>query len=105
MNASTIARPLDGVLSVVLAPQCAACDAVLDAPLDGPVCATCWRGVQRVATQDVAAIEPLDAWRAAGEYEGSLREIVHAFKYDGRRSLAARLAAMMREDGEALLTA
>ena len=31
----------------------------------------------------------------AGEYEGSLRNIIHAFKYDQRRSLAFGLAAFM----------
>ena len=34
-----------------------------------------------------------------GEYEGSLRDIIHAFKYEGRRSLAAPLAALIRDAG------
>ena len=34
--------------------------------------------------------------RAAGEYDGSLREIIHAFKYQGHRSLAGPLARGMR---------
>lgn len=33
--------------------------------------------------------------RSAGEYEGALREIIHAFKYQHRRSLARRLGALM----------
>ena len=41
--------------------------------------------------------------RAIGEYDGSLRAIVHALKYDGRRSLARPLAARMRENGHAIL--
>jgi ComF family protein len=41
----------------------------------------------------------LDSARAAGDYEGALREIIHAFKYDGRRSLATPLAAFMRKAG------
>ena len=41
--------------------------------------------------------------RSAGVYDGSLRRIVHAFKYDGRRVLAPRLAALMREAGADLL--
>ncbi|MGE0704505.1 MAG: ComF family protein [Vicinamibacterales bacterium] len=40
---------------------------------------------------------------AAGRYEGALREIIHAFKYGGRRSLAYPLATLMRERGEAIL--
>jgi ComF family protein len=91
-----IARALDGVLSVLLAPQCAACARVLDAPLAGPVCTTCWNGVQPCHAT-------LERWRSAGHYDGSLREIIHAFKYSGRRSLAAPLAALMREHGADLL--
>jgi predicted amidophosphoribosyltransferase len=37
--------------------------------------------------------------RAIGPYEGRLREIVHALKYDSRRSIAPRLASMMRAAG------
>jgi ComF family protein len=44
-----------------------------------------------------------DVARAVGEYEGSLREIIHAFKYDGRRSLARPLAAMMLTHGADVL--
>jgi ComF family protein len=41
--------------------------------------------------------------RAIGEYAGSLRSIVHALKYDGRRSLALPLAGRMREAGRIVL--
>ena len=112
---------VDGVLSVVLAPVCAACSRVLEMPTDGPVCGACWDAVARlVPPLCVTCGDPLPSWRvliveegrcprcrrvppafdaarAAGEYDGSLREIVHAFKYEGRRSLAAPLAAMMRD--------
>lgn len=37
--------------------------------------------------------------RAIGAYEGSLRSIVHALKYDGRRSLAPRLAMLLDRCG------
>jgi ComF family protein len=43
------------------------------------------------------------AARAAGEYEGALRDILHAFKYDGRRSLARPLGAQLRTAGGDLL--
>jgi ComF family protein len=45
----------------------------------------------------------VDAARAAGAYEGTLRAIIQAFKYDGRRSLAHPLAAMMRAAGADML--
>jgi ComF family protein len=103
MLKSSIARSVDGVLSIAFAPACAACRRVLDAPLDGPVCAGCWNVVQPVVHTDSPSPAPIAAWQAAGEYEGSLREIIHAFKYDGRRSLARPLAALMRERGAELL--
>jgi ComF family protein len=45
----------------------------------------------------------IDLARAAGEYEGTLRDIIHAFKYEGRRTLAAPLGRMMREGGADVL--
>ena len=43
------------------------------------------------------------AARAVGPYEGRLRDIIHAFKYDRRRTLARPLAALMREAGRDVL--
>ena len=76
----------NALAAALLAPCCAACARPLERPLDGPVCSTCW-----------ALVHP------GGEYEGSLREIIHAFKYQGRRSLAAPLAALMRGRGAGVL--
>ena len=40
---------------------------------------------------------------SAGRYEGTLREIIHAFKYEGRRSLADPLGEFIRAAGSAML--
>ena len=40
---------------------------------------------------------------SAGTYEGALRENIHAFKYDGRRSLADPLGTILRDAGSVLL--
>jgi ComF family protein len=40
---------------------------------------------------------------AAGRYEGSLRAIIHAYKYEGRRSLAAPLAQLIVPTGRDVL--
>jgi ComF family protein len=40
---------------------------------------------------------------SAGRYEGALRDIIHAFKYEGRRTLADQLGAWMRDSGEPIL--
>lgn len=70
-----------------LAPSCACCHGPLESPLDGPVCPRCWE----------------DARAAGGRYDGTLREIIHAMKYDGRRSLAVPLATLLRERHHATL--
>ena len=44
----------------------------------------------------------IDRGRAAGHYQDALRDIIHAFKYEGRRSLAAPLAALMHRQAGAL---
>lgn len=41
---------------------------------------------------------------AVGHYEGALRDILHAFKYDGRRSLARPLGVRLREAGADILS-
>lgn len=49
-------------------------------------------------------VSPLDLARAVGHYDGALRAILQAFKYDGRRSLAKPLAVLMRERSDDVLT-
>ena len=46
----------------------------------------------------------MDRARAVGGYDGALRAIVHALKYEGRRSLAQPLAELMRIRGADMLT-
>ena len=46
----------------------------------------------------------VDRARAVGGYDGALRAIVHALKYEGRRSLARPLAELMRIRGADMLT-
>lgn len=124
-SASVLRAAGEGLVAVLLAPACAACGRPLDRPLESAVCPRCWQGI-RPLTPPVcrSCAEPLTAWRleagsrcarcrstapiialaaAIGEYEGSLRDIVHAFKYGGRRSLAGRLASLMSRHGEAVL--
>jgi len=88
---------LDALAAVFLAPDCAACGEPLDRPTAGPVCAGCWASILRFPAHDPRrARGPIACSRAVGPYEGRLRDIVHAFKYDKRRTLATPLAAMMR---------
>jgi ComF family protein len=41
----------------------------------------------------------VDQSTSAGRYDGALRHIIHAFKYEGRRSLSHRLGTVLREAG------
>ena len=45
----------------------------------------------------------IDTGRFAGEYAGALREILHAFKYDRRRSLAGPLGRLLADAGRDLV--
>ncbi len=118
---------IDALLAVTLAPGCAVCTRPLDAPTRGAVCDTCWNQVRPLSPPLCRACgDPLPSWRvlspahercaacrrhagavdagrAAGDYEGALRGILHAFKYDGRRSLGRRLGDLMRSAGTDVL--
>jgi ComF family protein len=96
---------------VTLSPACAACGTVIEQPLDGPVCGECWQAVcppaSPAAGRDAAASHGggSDAALAyvAADYRGPLRDIIHAFKYEGRRTLARPLARLMIDAGGAAL--
>ena len=117
----------DALIAMTLAPRCAACRRLLGHPAAGPVCAACWSSVRVLAPPYCRTCgDPLPSWRlvsvsmeqcarcrrqdlvitcgrSAGEYEGALREIIHAFKYEGRRSLASRLGRLMCDAGSEIL--
>jgi ComF family protein len=108
----------DGLIAVAFAPVCVSCAQVLDSPTRSPVCERCWRNLRRytppwcatcgapVARVDAAhdclpENHAVSALRALGPYEGVLRDLLHALKFDRRRSLATRLGALVRSsDGE-----
>ena len=122
-------RLTDGVLSVVLAPPCAACGTPLSQPTRGPVCQECWNGIARFAPPLCNHCgDPLLSWRkssdgdgrcvrcrqhsspvtssrAIGPYDGTLRAILHAFKYGGCRSLSRGLGELLRESAADILAA
>jgi len=121
------AAAADALLAVAAAPRCAACGELLDRPTAGPVCERCWRSILPLTPPLCDRCgDPLGSWRlldraasrccrcrrrptsldrarAVGAYGGALAAVIHALKYDGRRSLAAQLAALMRERGAEVL--
>ena len=117
----------DSIVAVLIAPTCAACNLLLEAPTRGPVCPSCWNGIVRLSPPlCVGCGDPLPGWRvisvgastcprcrlrrsaissarAIGAYEGSLRAILHALKYGKRPSIARPLARLMADAAGDLL--
>ncbi len=118
---SLITTCCNALITATLAPECAVCSSILDNPIEGCVCRICWGSVRPITppvcdscgdplpapagrcANCCAAERMISRSRAVGEYDGTLREIIHALKYGGRRSLAQPLAALMRARGAELL--
>lgn len=95
----------DGLIAALFAPACVSCERVLDAPTRSPMCDGCWDRIQRFATPEVSGLDgaSLSGVRAVGPFDGVLRDVVHALKFNGRRSLARRLAPLLLEAGGGVL--
>jgi ComF family protein len=117
----------DALLALLFAPLCAACHEPLDHPTRGAVCGGCWLSILPLTPPLCDACgDPLPSWRgpglplahcprcrrrshaidrarAIGPYEGTLRHVIHALKYDARRSLARPLGRLMCERGAEVL--
>jgi len=97
----------DALISTVFAPVCLSCARVLETPTRSPVCDTCWGRIGRFATP-ACDLGPLSSTtlshvRAVGPFDDVLRDVVHGLKFQGRRTLAARLGPLLREAAGDLL--
>jgi len=99
--ALTILNLTNALLSALLAPPCATCGEVLTQPLHGAVCGRCWASI--VPQVSSFSLKSVEAAYSVGHYEGTLRDAVHALKYEGRRSIAPRLSRLMATNGQAVL--
>ncbi|MGQ0735575.1 MAG: ComF family protein [Acidobacteriota bacterium] len=98
----TVLRALaNALVSALVEPPCATCGKVLESPLDGAVCEQCWRTV--AAPGVFFSLIGVPAAAAVGLYEGTLRDVIHALKYDGRRSVAPRLGRLLADRGAEVL--
>jgi competence protein ComFC len=103
------------------------CEEPLEHPTLGPVCGRCWLSILPLTPPLCDRCgDPLPTWRAVtvpfalcprcrrttrfvdragaiGSYDGALRSVIHALKYQGRRSLARPLGALMRARGSRIL--
>lgn len=123
----TVRAIADRILSTLFEPPCPACGRVNQRPLDGAICAPCWESILPLTPPLCAGCgDALPSWRSAsllastcprcrrqprtvcrmaafGPYEGTLRAVIHALKYGGRRTAAPPLSALMREAGGTVL--
>ncbi len=93
------------LLSSLFEPPCAGCRQRLLNPLSGAVCEDCWTSL-RLAPPLHEYFSPDDAISracAVDHYDGRMKELLHALKYERRRTIAPRLGALMRERGAELL--
>ncbi|MQA30261.1 MAG: ComF family protein [Luteitalea sp.] len=86
--------------------MCGACwQSIL--PLTPPLCDLCGDPLPGMALGRCPRCrrspQAVDRARAIGPYEGTLRDVIHALKYDARRSLARPLARLLRERGADVL--
>ncbi len=109
-DAGAAPRLIDRALALAFAAPCAACEGVLDRPAASPVCDACWAAIPRDADPRCARCgvpvpdacicgdlpSTVDWLRAVGPYDGALRAILHALKYDGRQTVARGLGARLR---------
>ena len=96
----------DALIATVFAPVCLSCARVLDAPTRSPVCDTCWARIGRFVAPagDLGPLSTtLSHVRAVGPFDDVLRDVIHGLKFQGRRTLAARLGPLLREAAGDLL--
>jgi ComF family protein len=83
---------------------CAACRAPLEHPTQGAVCETCWAAAVPISLLGDDALPPfITIATAVGPYDGRLRDIIHALKYDPRPTIARHLARRMRDAGAGVI--
>ncbi len=109
-------------LDLVFPALCPVCEASLAEGRRDPLCGACWAAMPRLAPPwcercglPFRALTPMPpaapapcgpcradppAWdwaRSGAEYEGVVRDAIHAFKFEGKRALARPLAALVLE--------
>ncbi len=93
------------LLSSLFEPPCAGCRQRLLHPLDGAVCAECWTALRLSPPllDQLRGGDGVDWSCAVDRYDGRMKEIIHALKYERRRSIAPPLGELMRVAGTRLL--
>jgi len=92
-------------LSSLFEPPCAACRTPLRHPLSGAVCDDCWTSLRLAPPllDLLHADRGVDWACAVDRYEGRMKEVIHALKYERRRSIARPLGELMKMTGAPIL--
>jgi ComF family protein len=95
----------NSLLSTLFEPPCAGCRKPLTHPLNGAVCEDCWADLRLAPPLlDRLRVDQGVDWSCAVDrYEGRMKEIIQALKYERRRSIAAPLGELMRGTGARVL--
>jgi ComF family protein len=102
------------VLDLVFPALCPVCGTALAAGRRDPLCGVCWHAIPRLAAPccercgvpfaaggpglcGACAVDPppWDWARAGAEYDGVVRDAIHALKFEGKRALARPLADLV----------
>lgn len=119
-----LASSANTAIRVLFEPECVGCHQILNAPLRRAVCDICWNSIEPIGNpiccvcgDEIAGEIALDDLcrrcvhappafsmaRSAGRYRDVLREVIHAFKFDGRRLLAEPLGTLLPAAGRDVL--
>lgn len=101
---------VSGILDILYPPKCAVCKQIGPKVLcgrcragfgafDGPACKKCGGVLRHGACRDCSDgnTRHITRARAAGRFEGSMRNAIHQFKYEGKRKLAEPLGGYLEE--------
>jgi ComF family protein len=100
-------RALARLAGLLFQRPCQLCGARVQEPDLGTACGDCWGALESQPWPSVrtpAIAEPaFDAALAAFPYDGALRQLIHAYKFEGHPSLRRPLAEALARRGDAAL--
>lgn len=82
-------------IEVVFPQSCILCKKDIPKSLQTPICPLCFAQIPLRNHPPMSPGFPIDAFHAATEFSGQIRELIHAFKYQGKDYLAPVLVDIM----------
>jgi predicted amidophosphoribosyltransferase len=104
-----LAEPLRRAAGLLFQRPCLLCGGRVEDPALGAACGACFDALEREPVPEPSfpglGAPAFDACHAAFAYQGALRELVHAYKFEGHPSLRRPFAAALARRCEAALDA